>query len=617
LIIAVAAFAAFLATFNETYLNVAFSPLMDAWQVNVSTVQWLATGYMLGAAVMVPVSAFAYRRVPTRPLFVGTVALLVVGSVIGALAPSFPVLLAGRIVQALGTGLLIPIGMNITLQVAPREKLGTYMGVMGAMTTLGPSSSVILAGGLLSVGDWRLMLWVFAALAALCLAAGAVWLGDIAELTRPRLDATSVALVGVGLVGVLYGVSTAFTGNLAAAVTAVIMGGVAVVLFVRRQPRLAHPLVDLRPLRVGVFRVGVMINMATLIVIFAMNIIIPMYMQAVLGVPAFQAALVLFPAIVLSCVLSPVAGRLYDRHGPATLLVTGFSLIAVFTAALSLLIGTAPLPALAGLYIPVIGGSALIIGPIQSFALSRLAPEAYPHGVTIMSTGFQVAGCIGSAVLTGVYAAATTWQTGTGRTPTDAATTGFLAAGLTTAAIALAGLALSFRIRQATRTATAPQARQAVVVADIMKTDVWTLTADQTVADALRLLVGKGISGAPVVDDHRRVVGFLSDGGIMRHLAHQHPAFQNVWSFLAETRTDDFDQAITETMTLPVTELANRHVITVEPTTSLGEASRILTDHHLRKVPVCDDGRLVGVLNRSNIDRHAIRTYLGHQPEAP
>ena len=142
-IVAVAAFAAFLATFNETFLNVAFAPIMANLGVDVSTVQWLATAYMLGAAVMVPVSAFAYRSVPTRPLFVGTVALLVIGSVIGALAPSFPVLLAGRIVQALGTGLLIPIGMNITLEVAPREKLGTYMGIMGAMTTLGPSLSVI------------------------------------------------------------------------------------------------------------------------------------------------------------------------------------------------------------------------------------------------------------------------------------------------------------------------------------------------------------------------------------------------------------------------------------------------------------------------------------------
>lgn len=122
---------------------------------------------MLGAAVMVPVSAFAHRSFPTRPLFCATTLLLAIGSVIGALAQDFAVLLAGRVVQVLGAGMLIPIGMNITLEVAPREKLGACMGIMGAMTTLGPSSSVILAGLILAVSPWQMLLWTFAGLSAL------------------------------------------------------------------------------------------------------------------------------------------------------------------------------------------------------------------------------------------------------------------------------------------------------------------------------------------------------------------------------------------------------------------------------------------------------------------
>ena len=166
-ILFVAAFAAFLATFNETFLNVGFAPIMESLSVDVSTVQWLATAYMLGAAVMVPVSAFAYRSFSTRRLFCATAALLVIGSIIGGVATNFIVLLVGRIIQALGTGMLIPIGMNITLEIAPREKLGTYMGIMGAMTTLGPSSSVILAGAILAVADWHMLLWVCAGLSML------------------------------------------------------------------------------------------------------------------------------------------------------------------------------------------------------------------------------------------------------------------------------------------------------------------------------------------------------------------------------------------------------------------------------------------------------------------
>lgn len=294
-ILVVAAFAAFLATFNETFLNVGFAPIMESLSVDVSTVQWLATAYMLGAAVMVPVSAFAYRSFPTRQLFCATTALLVIGSVIGALAPNFTVLLAGRIVQALGTGMLIPIGMNITLEVAPREKLGTYMGIMGAMTTLGPSSSVILAGVILAFFSWSMLLWVFAGLSLLCFLAGAIILRDIAHLTHPKLDAPSVALIAIALIGILYGISTIFGGNVVFAVASIVVGAAVLVVFVVRQGKLAEPLIDLRPLKIPPFAVGVVVNMLSLITIFAMNIIVPTFMQSALGTPPLVASLILFP----------------------------------------------------------------------------------------------------------------------------------------------------------------------------------------------------------------------------------------------------------------------------------------------------------------------------------
>lgn len=446
-IVAVAAFAAFLATFNETFLNVAFAPIMVDLQVDVSTVQWLATAYMLGAAVMVPVSAFAYRSVPTRPLFLVTVALLVAGSVVGALASDFGVLLTGRIVQALGTGMLIPIGMNITLQVAPREKLGMYMGVMGAMTTLGPSLSVIVAGTLLSAFSWHALLWVFAGLAAACFLFGAVMLDDIAQLTHPRLDAPSVALVGVSLVGLMYGVSTVFSGSVPVAAVAVAVGLLFLALFVRRQRRLEQPLIDLRPLSVRPFVVGVVVNMLALITVFAMNIIVPTYLQSVLGMDSLVASLALFPAILLSCVVSPLAGRVYDKRGAKVLLPVGFAFVCVFAALVALLTPRGSVPVIAVLYVPVICGSALVIGPVQSFALSHLDSELNPHGVTVMSMGFQVAGCIGSSLFTGVYAAVLAGSEAAGFPIFEAASEGFLAAGLLVSAFAFAGFLLALRVR--------------------------------------------------------------------------------------------------------------------------------------------------------------------------
>lgn len=631
-ILVVAAFAAFLATFNETFLNVGFAPIMESLSIDVSTVQWLATAYMLGAAIMVPVSAFAYRSFPTRQLFCATTALLVIGSVIGALAPNFSVLLAGRIVQALGTGMLIPIGMNITLEVAPREKLGTYMGIMGAMTTLGPSSSVILAGVILAFFEWSMLLWVFAGLSLLCFLAGAIILRDIAHLTHPKLDAPSVALISIALIGILYGISTIFSGNVVFAVASIVVGAAVLVVFVVRQGKLAEPLIDLRPLKIPPFAVGLVVNMLSLITIFAMNIIVPTFMQSALGTPPLVASLILFPAILCSCVISPLAGRIYDKQGPGVLLPLGFLCIAVFSVLTAAFIATANPVLLAIIYIPVICGSAFIIGPVQSYALSKLSPEMNPHGVTVMSTGFQIAGCIGSSVFVGVYAAVGAGQAASGASAIDAMSAGMLASGVLIGIVALVGFALALWIRSNAKkpVSVAPQAQEgawagdaqaaaataasmvsgANTLAQIMKTDVYTLPEDSTVLDAMKLFMERGISGVPVVDSKLQVVGFISDGDVMASLADQVPAFKSAWSFIVERENEDFDRTLKETMNMNISELSRKKVISVNVDDDLGEVTRVLSENHLKKAPVLDGNKMVGIINRSNITKYAIDQYL-------
>ena len=629
----VAAFAAFLATFNETFLNVGFAPIMESLAVDVSTVQWLATAYMLGAAVMVPVSAFAYRSFPTRPLFCATTALLIIGSVVGALAQSFAVLLVGRIVQALGTGMLIPIGMNITLEIAPREKLGTYMGIMGAMTTLGPSSSVILAGLILAVADWHMLLWTFAGFSALCFLAGAIILRNIAKLSHPRLDAPSVALIGIALIGILYGISTVFSGNVIIALVAATIGIVALVAFVKRQGKLDEPLINIEPLKIAPFAVGVVANMLSLIVIFAMNIIVPTFMQSILGTPALIASLTLFPAILCSCVVSPIAGRVFDKHGPGVLLPLGFACMAVFSVLTGIFIATASPIVLALIYIPVICGSALVIGPVQSFALSKLSYQLNPHGVTVMSTGFQIAGCIGSSVFTGVYAAVSAVTAAGGASAVQATTEGMIVTGCLVGAVALVGFIVALWIRRQAALSTAPTAEswgQAQVeeaahesgmgiepnVTSLMKTDVYTLAEDALASDAMQLFASKGISGTPVVSEKGAIVGFVSDGDVMRSLANQVPAFKSAWSFIVELDNEDFNKTLGEVMKTPVSQMATRNVITVNATDDMGTVARVLADNHLKKAPVMQDGRMVGIINRSNITAYAVSTYFGEATDS-
>ena len=598
-IIFVAAFSAFLATFNETFLNVAFSPIMADFGVSVSTIQWLTGAYMLGAAVMVPVSAFLYKSIPTKPFYLATVAFLIIGSIIGAMAPSFAVLLIGRIVQALGTGMLIPIGMNITLEVAPKRKLGTYMGIMGAMTTLGPSSSVVVAGVLLTLFKWQALLWVFAVLSAICFICGFILLTNIAKLSHPKLDVLSVIEISLALIGILYGISTIFSGSIAVAAASAVIGIIFMVLFVKRQRALTEPLIDLRPISVKPFSVGVILNMISLIVIFAMNIIMPLFMQSVLGESALKASLTLFPAIVLSCIVSPIAGKIYDKRGLKILLPLGFALICLFSFGLIFGVKTTSLIIMAILYIPVICGSALIIGPVQSYALSFLAPEQNPHGVIVMSTGFQIAGCIGSSLFAGVYGL--TSASGNGFTPTA----------LLAVAFALVGFILALYLA---RTKKAPSIKPAEGklgssgIRGIMKPNAYAVSVHATLLDALRCMTEHKTGGIPITADDGHIAGFVSDGDIVRFMLDTDSETANSFASMYPLwhNSKALDEQLAALKSFNVMEIANRKIIAVNADDDIRTLFKVLSNKQIKKVPILEDNKMIGTVSRSDLLRQLL-----------
>lgn len=456
--IAVAAAAAFLATFNETFLNVALTPIMHDFGVSVGTVQWLTTGYLLVAAIFVPVAIVLYRRYSTRPLFVFTVAFLVVGSAIGALAPSFEVLLIGRLLQAVGTGLLTPIGMNITLAVAPRQKLGLAMGIMAAMTTLGPSMAIVASGMLLTIAPWSVLMWVFGGLAALVLLAGAIAVRNVAELTRPRLDVISFLLIAAGLAGLLYGISTVFESQLLDALCALVIGVLALIGFVIRQKRIENPLMDLRPFRNKGFVLGVTMTMLGLFFVFAMNVVIPVFLQTAREMTPLGASLTLAPGILLTVALGPIAGRMFDRHGGRFMVPFGYVIMAVFVLLVGVAAGGSSILVFGALYIPAVLATAFIIGPAQTYALSRLDKETSPHGVTVVSTSFQIAGCVGTSLGIGVYGALNQYGLSDGQTAASASLIGFQGSVLLVTVVAFIGIALAISAFRGPRRTAAHQA---------------------------------------------------------------------------------------------------------------------------------------------------------------
>lgn len=613
--IAVAAAAAFLATFNETFLNVAFTPIMQDFNVDVNTVQWLTTGYLLVAAVFVPVSNVLYHRFPTRPLFVAVVAIMVVGSIVGALAPTFSVLLIARLLQAIGTGLLTPIGMNITLAVSPREKLGLNMGIMAAMTTLGPSLAIVSSGMLLTIAPWTTLMWVFGGLTLIVLLAGAVILRNVAILGRPVLDILSFLLVAIGLVGILYGVSAAFGGAALYAAISAVVGLVAMWLFVIRQRRIEHPLIDLRPFSNIPFVIGVLMTMLGLVFVFAMNVIIPLFLQSAREMSPLGASLTLAPGILLTVVAGPLAGRLFDRHGGRWSIPLGFLLMAVFVTLVGVAAGYSSILLFGLLYVPAVLATALVIGPSQTFALSQLDRETSPHGVTVVSTSFQIAGCVGTSLAAGIYGAVTASNIRAGNSEVDSLLTGFRGAVALVVIVSVIGIILAFlahRSAQAQRAqrVAAPAQSQDNTVESIMKTDVYALSAEQTVLSALQTFAERGISGAPIVHADGSLAGFISDGDVMRYLSATHPSSTSIYSY-AIGADDDLAQAMSDLAGLNVLKLATRDVLTIDANSSIPDAVAALSDANIKKVPVVHgDDELVGIVSRSAINRLAISSYL-------
>lgn len=610
--IAVAAAAAFLATFNETFLNVAFTPIMQDFGVNVSTVQWLTTGYLLVAAVFVPVAIVLYHRYPTRSLFVVVVALMTIGSVLGALAPTFEVLLIARLLQAIGTGLLTPIGMNITIAVSPREKLGLNMGIMAAMTTLGPSLAIVLSGVILTVAPWTTLMWVFAALTLAVLLAGAIVLRSTTELGRPVVDVLSFILVAVGLVGILYGVSSAFEGSALYAGASGVAGLLALWLFVIRQRHVERPLLDLRPFSSAPFVFGVLMTMLGLIFVFAMNVVIPLFLQGALEMPPLVASLALAPGILLTVGMGPVAGRLFDQHGGRWSIPLGFLIMAVFVTLVGVAAGSSSVWMLGILYVPAVLATALVIGPAQTFALSHLDRETSPHGVTVVSTSFQIAGCAGTSLAVGVYGALATAQAEGGRTKSEALLSGFHGAVGVVVATSLLGIVLAVLAYRSVRSRTAASAQgPAHTVQSIMKSDVYALSSNQTVLDALQTFRERGISGAPILDSDGKLTGFLSDGDVLRYLSAAHPSSTSIYSYSIDA-DGDLDQAMSDLANLDVMRLATHDVVTIDAGAAISDAVAALSDARIRKVPVVkgEDSRPVGIVSRSAINGLAIDAYL-------
>ncbi len=206
---------AFFAILNETLLNIALTSLMEVFTIDRPTVQWMVTGFMLIMGILIPVSAFMLQTFTTRQMFIGTMTVFTIGTLICALAPTFAVLLTGRLIQAIGTGLLIPIIFNTFLLIFPPERRGAIMGMIGLVIMFAPAIGPTLSGIIVEHLGWRYLFITVIPFALFSILFAYKYLRNVGEVTKPKADILSIILSTIGFGGIVLDSALQEKGKLA------------------------------------------------------------------------------------------------------------------------------------------------------------------------------------------------------------------------------------------------------------------------------------------------------------------------------------------------------------------------------------------------------------------
>ncbi|MBO9608032.1 MAG: multidrug efflux MFS transporter [Paenibacillaceae bacterium] len=390
----------FVAALNETLMGNALPELMNSFGVSATTVQWLATAYLLVVGVLVPVTAVLQQWFTTRQMFLSAMSLFFVGTVISAMSPDFVVLLAGRIIQAIGTGMLLPLTMNVIMTIYPAEKRGGAMGMLGLVVMFAPAIGPTLSGLIVDGLSWRWLFYLVLPFALLSIIVGVAVLRNVSDVTKPRIDLLSVGLSTIGFGGIVFGFSKA--GELGWSVPEVIWtvttGGVALALFVWRQLLLKEPVMDLRAFRYPLFALVAVLLFVLLMTFFSSAIMLPMFMQGVLMMTAFQSGLILLPGGIANGLMAPVSGKLFDKFGPRVLVIPGLVVAVASLWLFTRFDETTTTGFLVAVHIALMIGIALVMMPAQTAGLNQLPQHLHPHGTAILNTLQQVSGAIGTAL---------------------------------------------------------------------------------------------------------------------------------------------------------------------------------------------------------------------------
>lgn len=428
----------FTMSISQSALSTAYPAFMRSFHLGASTVAWLTTGFMLVMSLMIPVSPWLLSNMKFKHLFQSVVAVFALGTLLCIWAPSFPLLMTGRLLEAVAVGIIFPSYQTVMLTITPQERRGAVMGVaglvMGSALAVGP----IISGVLLTWFPWRALFALFFIIAIAVFVVSFVTIKDVMPLQPNQLDWLSVVLAA-SFPSLLYVLSSATNQGMNATLGIItVLGCLGAIWFVRRQLNQERPILQLRVFATRLFTQSVLMTGISYIALIVTTIIMPLYFQNVLHVSPLVSGLSLVPAAVGLSLLNPRAGKMLDRLGPRKVALTGMTLIVIGFTLMTLLVGHLPLWLAIICAMVTEAGNAFVMMPSVTAGANALPRDLIADGTAVTTTVRQLLGSLGVAVATMILQ---TVQQGTG-----SAVSGFRATFASFALVGVVGWLLATRL---------------------------------------------------------------------------------------------------------------------------------------------------------------------------
>lgn len=391
----------------STAMSTALPAVIEFYGVSLTLGQWITSGYSLVISIVMPLSAFLIKRIPTKKLYISGILCFIIGELLSIIAPAFGLMMVGRVFQATGNAILMAIGQVVILTMYDDENKGTMMGWYGLATTGAPIIAPTIGGVLVETVGWKYIFVFTLVIMLISLAASVRNFKDILPIQEIRFDVTSFILSIFAFGGITLGVGNVSSSGLmsVSAGLPLAIGLITGIIFVLRQLGLEKAFLDVRILSNKNYALAVISSMLLYLVMMGGSVLMPLYVQSVLGKSAIISALVTLPGSVATAIVNPFAGRIYDRIGIKKLFVAGSICLLISNIGMYFVTASMPLVIAAAFNVMRNISIGCLMMPLLTWGTSYVSLEKVSDASSLLTSLRTVSGSIGAAVFVGIMSA--------------------------------------------------------------------------------------------------------------------------------------------------------------------------------------------------------------------